>query len=150
MRGLQKMAFQDHSLHFSSQHLQPEREVPTPSKLSPQVLIPKQFATTVPISNDDGVVALMSAVLEDAVQCFRKQFVSGKRRDHRLAKEAEDWFLSESDTSPFSFDNICTVLRLDPDCIRARLQHRSQSSWTQTEWKTHRQIQRRQPLRFAR
>ena len=69
-----------------------------------------------------GEVALMYAVLEDAVRCFREQFISSGQRTQRLAKEAEEWFFSEDHHWPFSFVNICAVLGLDPSYIRLGLQ----------------------------
>lgn len=33
----------------------------------------------------------------------------------------ERWFSSTDDDSLFSFESICTTLRIDPDCLRAGL-----------------------------
>jgi hypothetical protein len=43
-----------------------------------------------------------------------------------LAREAEEWFLSNEAHWPFSFLNICSVLNLEPQYIRRGLQRRSQ------------------------
>jgi hypothetical protein len=37
----------------------------------------------------------MCAVLENAVECFQKQFVSATRRAKRLGEEAEEWLFSD-------------------------------------------------------
>ena len=37
----------------------------------------------------------MYAVLEDALKCFCRQFVSQGRHDQRLAREAKEWYLPE-------------------------------------------------------
>lgn len=68
-----------------------------------------------------GEVALMRAVLEEAVECFQKQFVKSGRRAQRLAREAEEWIYADEVRWPFSFVNICAVLGLDPDYIRLKL-----------------------------
>lgn len=68
-----------------------------------------------------GEVALMQAVLEDAIGCFQKQFVRKGRRVLRLAREAEEWFFADDLNWPFSFINVCAVLGLDPDYIRRGL-----------------------------
>jgi hypothetical protein len=72
--------------------------------------------------------ALMRAVLEDALLCLQGHFLATGRRSHRLAQEAEAWFLSEDIHWPFAFVAICQVLGLEPLAVReALLQDRS--SW---------------------
>jgi len=66
-------------------------------------------------------VALMRAVLADALDCFQKQFRSGEREDQRLAQEAEEWFFSDDYNCLFSFVHICAVLGLDPEYVRRGL-----------------------------
>jgi hypothetical protein len=68
-----------------------------------------------------GEVALMYAVLEDAVRCFQEQFTAGGPHAKRLGREAEAWFFSEDQQWPFSFVNICAVLGLDTEYIRQGL-----------------------------
>lgn len=68
-----------------------------------------------------GEVALMYAVLEDAVRCFQEQFISGGQHAKRLGREAEAWFFSEDQQWPFSFVNICAALGLDTAYIRQGL-----------------------------
>jgi hypothetical protein len=65
--------------------------------------------------------ALMCAVLEDAIDCFHKQFSRGTRRAKHLGGEAEKWFLSDDLNWPFSFVSICSVLDLSPQYIRQGL-----------------------------
>ncbi len=47
--------------------------------------------------------ALMCAVLEDAVDCFQKQFVCASPRAKRLGQEAEAWLFSDNSKWAFSF-----------------------------------------------
>ena len=62
--------------------------------------------------------ALAAAVLEDAILCIRKYRRVGKGSGQRLYREAADWFLSEQQDWPFSFEKVCAYLKLDPDCVR--------------------------------
>jgi hypothetical protein len=65
--------------------------------------------------------ALMCAVLEDAVDCFQKQFVCASPRAKRLGQEAEAWLFSDNSKWAFSFLSICTMLDLGPQYIRRGL-----------------------------
>ncbi len=115
-----------------------------------QILLPEQVdpASSI-VTKHGGIVALMYAVLEDAVECFWKQFGSTRRRDLRLAQEAEEWFWSEGDASPFSFVTICGVLGLDAGYIRRGLKRQRQEVGGPRRWMMRRPVQRRQPLRLA-
>ena len=68
-----------------------------------------------------GEMALIQSVLEDAIDCFQKQFGAPRFRDYRIAKEAEQWFFTDDYQWPFSFVNICSVLDIDPEYIRRGL-----------------------------
>ena len=150
MQILRRIVPQDNPLRYALPHVPTEEPPPVYSMRSAPIVLPEQVGgSTSMVSKYGGIVALMYAVLEDAVECFWKQFVSTRRRDLRLAREAEAWFLSEEDASPFSFITICTVLKIDPDYIRAGLKWKSQSSLTPTRWSTRRQVRKRQPLRLA-
>jgi hypothetical protein len=81
-------------------------------------VLPEQFYSPPARQTGRGETALMRAVLEEAVDCFQKQFVKSGRRAQRLAREAEEWFTTENLSWPFSFVNICAVLGLDPNYIR--------------------------------
>src|SRR5262249_44569319 len=104
----------------------PEDQGPLPSlaasssAISYVAVMPEQFFS-LPWRYDKGVAALMYAVLEDALFCFTKQFVDNGLHAQSLAKETERWFFSDNDRWPFSFVNICLVLRIDPEYVRLRL-----------------------------
>lgn len=90
--------------------------------LATAVVLPEQFYSPPRTGADQrGEVALMQAVLEDAIGCFQKQFVRKGRRVVRLAREAEEWFWADDLRWPFSFVNVCAALGLDPDYIRRGL-----------------------------
>jgi hypothetical protein len=63
---------------------------------------------------------LMVAILEDAVDCLRKNAVTGSRRRRRLFTEAEEWMRSDDTSWIFSFRNICDLLGLDTQALRAQ------------------------------
>ncbi len=85
------------------------------------VVLPEQFHTARDQTPEGGEIALMRAVLEEAIACFQKQCLKSGRRAQRLANEAEEWIFSDEESWPFSFVNICAVLRLEPDYIRLKL-----------------------------
>jgi hypothetical protein len=149
MQILRRIVSRDNPLHYAAQ-LGLTEEPPQVCSTSSAQILPEQVGGSASmVSKYGGIVALMYAVLEDAVECFWKQFQSTRRHDLHSAREAEEWFLSEGDASPFSFITICTVLKIDPDYIRTGLKRRLQSSPTPARWSTRRQVRRRQPLRLA-
>jgi hypothetical protein len=144
MRALHLRVSQDGSPRYAWRYF-PAEEPPSYSPSSAHILLPEQaYDSSSLVSKYSGFVALMSAVLEDAMECFLKQFASTKRRDLRLAREAEEWFLSDSDAWPFSFTNICIVLSIDPDYIRTGLKRRRQSTSPPPKWNTRRRVRSHQ------
>ena len=93
--------------------------------LPPAAVLPEQFhGSSGHTDSSQGTLALMRAVLEDAVHCFQK---SQGVETSRLAKDAEQWLFADDQHWPFSFINICAVLGLDAEYIRLGLQR-----WRQT------------------
>ena len=85
-------------------------------------VLPEQFFQTPSTAlQSRGEFALMRAVLEDALSCFEKQFVSRNRRTLQLAREADQWIWSSDTSWPFSFVNVCAALGLDSDYVRLQL-----------------------------
>lgn len=64
--------------------------------------------------------ALLRAVLLDAIRCMCGE---GSPISHRarLEEEARRWAQSRSDSSPFSFENVCAWLGFPADRLRASL-----------------------------
>ena len=92
------------------------------AQLSDASVLPEQFFTPqTSFFTGRPVAALLRAVLEDALSCFQKRFMTEERRVQREAQEAEQWFLSEDSHWPFSFVSICVVLGLEPEAIRQQL-----------------------------
>jgi hypothetical protein len=59
----------------------------------------------------------------------------------RIAREAEQWFLSEDADWPFSVVSVCAVLGLEPEAIRQRLKR-----WSHSYPNTPHEIQETLPL----
>src|SRR5947207_4910325 len=88
----------------------------------PDTLLPSQFFDRIRRrSEHDGERRLMIAVLEDAVDVYRKQAGARDARTQQLFHEAEEWIEDPDRTWLFSFQNICDVLGLDADYLRPGL-----------------------------
>ena len=66
-------------------------------------------------------LTLMLAILEDAVACFCMTLKRPRQNPEILSRQAEFWFRLDDWESPFSFNNICDALRLDPVATRERI-----------------------------
>jgi hypothetical protein len=92
------------------------------SSFEPDTLLPVQFAgRTGSRRSHVGEFRLMNAILEDAVDMYRKHADAVRGRKHDLFDEAEAWIESADRQWVFSFENICDMLDLDADCLRAGL-----------------------------
>ena len=110
------------------------------SLFQPDSLLPAQFFTTLKQkSHACGERRLMVAILEDAVDCFQKYLWATDNRSRHLWTEAEKWFLSDDDSWPFSFVNICHGLDLHPEFLRRGL----------SEWKAQQFAKRQAKVRYA-
>ena len=91
-------------------------------ELLPAAVLPEQFyGPPRGASRAQSELALMRAVLDDAINCYQKQFVTNTQRERRLAKEAEAWFFDNDERWPFSFENVCRALELEPEYLRRGL-----------------------------
>lgn len=66
---------------------------------------------------------LIAAVLEDAIDCYLKYSSVNTRRGKRIFGEAEQWIFGQDDDGFFGFENICEMLKIEPDYIRRVLRH---------------------------
>jgi len=80
-------------------------------------LLEIQFKKNTP----EGEERLMLAVLEDAIEYFQEYVLAEDKKSKELFQEAEEWILEKDSDWIFSFENICEVLRLDPNYIRQGL-----------------------------
>ena len=64
---------------------------------------------------------LMMAILEDAIHCFQDNVLADTGKAKKLFQDAEQWILKEGADWIFSFGNLCELLELDPQYLRAGL-----------------------------
>lgn len=62
--------------------------------------------------------ALLLAVLEDAIHCFRKYRTARTRAGKNRFNEVEHWIMQRQEESICGFENICEALGLDPEYVR--------------------------------
>jgi hypothetical protein len=92
------------------------------SVFEPDTLLPSQFADRIGARRHlDGERRLMVAILEDAIDVYRKQAAARDTRKRHLFEDAEAWIEEQNPTWIFSFDNICAVLDLDAEYVRRGL-----------------------------
>jgi hypothetical protein len=65
--------------------------------------------------------SLLAAILEDAVQEYRKYSRAHDPNGKKRFREAEEWIMCGDNDWIFSFDNVCDLLGLDPDYVRRGL-----------------------------
>ena len=64
---------------------------------------------------------LMLAVLEEALMSFRRGVLSSDPMQRKDFFEVDAWVRCRDADWPFSFENICATLEIDPDYLRAGL-----------------------------
>ena len=64
---------------------------------------------------------LMFAVLTDAIECFQRYASATDAKSRALYNDAAAWISNRDAASPFSFENICETLRLNPSYLRLGL-----------------------------
>jgi hypothetical protein len=68
-----------------------------------------------------GKQQLLEALLLDAVRTFQAALHARKPGERQRFAEAEAWILSDDTEYIFSFVNVCTLLGLRADAVRAQL-----------------------------
>ena len=110
-----------------------ERQIPEPGHgrrdpeilaelFAPEVVLPKQvLAGARRDSYASGEKALMLAVLEDGIRCFQEHLRNPRSNPRLLSQQAEAWIRAVDYDWPFSFNNVCETLGIDPSALRAAL-----------------------------
>src|SRR5215813_1699403 len=89
---------------------------------TPDTMLPSQYFDRVARRTEyDGERRLMIAVLEDAVDVFRKLAGARDARRQQLFRDAEEWIESHDNGWIFSFENICDVLAIEAEYLRRGL-----------------------------
>jgi hypothetical protein len=88
----------------------------------PDALLPVQYFETlrrkIPLEPEKR---LMWAILEDAVDRYRKHLADPRDKSSEEFAEVESW-ITDSDSTWFcSFDNVCETLGIDPQYLRRGL-----------------------------
>jgi hypothetical protein len=112
-------------------------------------VLPEQFFGSPYVQTEKPEVALMRAVLEEALTCFQYQFYIRRAGALQLARDAEEWFFSDSTAWPFSFVNVCAILHLDPNYIRRGLRNWKNNWPLKIPQRKRRIIGTRRPLTLA-
>lgn len=97
-------------------------EEQTFSTLEADLIVPSQFFDRIKVENSaQPEKRLMLAVMEDAISTFQKSVRGLTRRQRRLLRETEEWIGSADSRWPFSFENICAALDIEPAYLRRGL-----------------------------
>jgi len=87
--------------------------------LQPDTVLPSQYYAALRRKTiQEPERRLVIAILEDAVDCYVKHMFSSDRRSHQLFLDAEEWFADGDREWPFSFENVCEFLGLEPGYMR--------------------------------
>jgi hypothetical protein len=79
-------------------------------------------------------LALVIAVLEDALVTFKEKLLASGGKHQKLFEDAEDWIWSSDGEGFFSFENVCAELNISPGYLRRQL----------LRWKNHTMAERRE------
>jgi hypothetical protein len=89
---------------------------------APDIVLPEQFFEGARRdSYISGEKALMLAVLEDGIRCFQEHLRNPRSNPRLLSQQAEDWIRAVDYEWPFSFNNVCETLGVDPSALRTAL-----------------------------
>jgi hypothetical protein len=92
------------------------------SLFQPDTLIPDQYLETFRRkAHLEPEKRLMLAVLEDAVACFQKYVSARDNKGKGMFRDTEEWILEQGSDWPFSFENICELLGMNPQYVRQGL-----------------------------
>lgn len=104
------------AIEFSSRRGHPEFSI-----FEPDTIALWQHLKTCMKSELDPEIALMLAVLEEAVHNFQKYIFARHAKERALYNDAEEWFFEGVDSEVFSFKNVCETLGYDANYLRKGL-----------------------------
>lgn len=88
----------------------------------PDLITPDQHRDRVRAERtDQPEIRLMLAVMEDAVATYQRYAIEPTRRNQKLFEDAEEWINSTDTSWPYSFENVCSALRFEPETVRRGL-----------------------------
>lgn len=86
----------------------------------------KYFETLRPTQHLLPEKDLLLAILQDAIDTYRKYRRARDREGKKQFRETEEWIMEGADDWIFSFNNICELLGLDADYLRRGLREAGQ------------------------
>jgi hypothetical protein len=93
-----------------------------PALLEPDALMPSQYFDRLRGHGErSGEWLLVVAILEDAVNVYRRYAGETKGQGRRLFEEAEEWIESRDRDWIFSFESVCDILGLEACYLRRGL-----------------------------
>ena len=85
----------------------------------PDILLPIQyFAALKRKKYSCGEHRLLIAIIQDAIECFQKHLHARDSKRRQLFVDAEVWITDVDDEGPFSFNNVCELLGMNPEYLR--------------------------------
>src|SRR5207247_5111221 len=107
----------------SAESRRPSRDADSRDEVfAPDVILPEQFfAGAWRGSYVSGEKALMLAVLEDGIRCFQAPMRNPRSNRRLVSREAEQWIRAVDYEWPFSFQNVCETLGINPESLRGTL-----------------------------
>jgi len=93
----------------------------------PDIMLPAQYYSVLRKTAPQGPeYLLVLAMLQDAIECFQKHRFATDENGRALYEDAREWIASDDRKWPFSFENICGILRFDAGYLRRGL-----ASWAE-------------------
>jgi len=89
--------------------------------LEPESFLPSQHFTRSENGPGAGVKRMMIAMLEDAIDVYRKHATARGGKHERAFREAERWFELHDRSWLFSFESVCDTLGIDANRLRQAL-----------------------------
>jgi hypothetical protein len=118
-----------------------------PGLFEPDTLLPIQYFEAMRRKHLlEGEKRLILSVLEDAVECFMKCIDSATNKGQRLFRDADEWINLEDKRWVFSFDNVCDMLDINAEYMRAGLRRWKEKKLVAIQ---HRNEERAQQQAFA-
>ena len=71
----------------------------------------------------EPIKRLMGGVLADALQCFQRNLEARNPSRNREFREARFWIFHDRGDGPFSFEDVCDALGIDPRHLRNLIIH---------------------------
>jgi hypothetical protein len=81
-------------------------------------VMPAQFYTARRSASFEPIVRLMGGILIDAVRCFQRNFDARQPYKRQEFREARFWIFHDRGKGPFSFEDVCNALEIDPRRLR--------------------------------